>query len=116
MWLKLSDSMYYFGSGAVNRCEPVDRRGKPDFYVYMTELYCSNVRVGLVKETIEEIYDILQNKKSQQAERITTTNRGNQDNGTTITGIGTECIKGNIGEHSCFCTNCIDLGNLQEGQ
>ena len=55
MWLELSDGAYFFGPGGVTAIKEIDLRDKPDTYIYKTELYANNLRVGLVKETAEFI-------------------------------------------------------------
>ena len=63
MWLKLSDSLFYFGQGGITRIETVDMRDTTKKYVYVTELFQGVVRVAAVKETVEEIKELLNNDK-----------------------------------------------------
>jgi hypothetical protein len=58
MWLYLSDNAYYFGENAVNRIEPIDHRmtlGNTQVQTYKTHLYNNNVKVGSVKEEVQDI-------------------------------------------------------------
>lgn len=55
MWLKLSDNVFYFGPGGVTVIKEIDLRDKPNTYIFRTELYSNNVKVGVVKETTDEI-------------------------------------------------------------
>jgi len=55
MWLHLSDSVFYFGPGGITVLKEVDLRDKPKTFMYRTELYSNNIRVDLVKETVEDI-------------------------------------------------------------
>lgn len=63
MWLLLSDNAYYFGEQAVNRIEPIDQNFNLSSYgaqqsqsvKYRTALFNNNVKVGTVKESVEDI-------------------------------------------------------------
>lgn len=55
MWLKLSDSVFYFGPGGITVLKQIDLRDKPSSYLYKTELYANNAKIDFVKETVEQI-------------------------------------------------------------
>lgn len=62
-WLKLSDNLFYFGHGGITRIEPnVDYTltGKPS--EYRTRLFEGQKQITVVKETIEEIKDLLKDE------------------------------------------------------
>jgi len=62
-WLELSGSLYLFGEGGINRIEPVDQRDTHKKYIYITELYQGLSRIAAVKESLEEIKEMLNNDK-----------------------------------------------------
>lgn len=61
MWLNLSDCLYYMGSGGITRVEEVDVRYATEGSVYKTALYSGIIRVAGVKETVQEIKELMKN-------------------------------------------------------
>jgi hypothetical protein len=57
-WIQLSEGIYFFGAGGINRIEPLDKRNGVQT-PYNTVLYCGNERITVVKETEEEIAKFL---------------------------------------------------------
>ena len=62
MWLTLTDSVFFFGSGGVTVIKSIDLRDKPDTFFYRTELFQGSVRVGFTMETAEEIKKMIDSK------------------------------------------------------
>ncbi len=61
-WLKLSDGLYLFGNGGVSKIERADLLNCPNS-PYITILYGSNnVKITSVKESIEELLELLHEK------------------------------------------------------
>ena len=63
MWLNLSEGMFYFGQGGITVYKIIDLRDKPSTFLYRTELYANSVRIDLVKETVEEINEMMMEGK-----------------------------------------------------
>lgn len=62
-WLELSEGLYMFGQGGVTRLEPYKAYltdGKRSEYI--TELFMGTARVGVVKDSIEDILQELHEK------------------------------------------------------
>lgn len=59
MWLKLSDSIYWFGEGGVNKIEAIDSRYKTSMDKDNSLLYVNNIKLGSVVETVDEISQLL---------------------------------------------------------
>lgn len=62
-WLKLSEGVFLFGQGGITVYKTIDLRDKPSTFLYRTELYANSVRIDLVKETVEEINEMMEGKK-----------------------------------------------------
>jgi hypothetical protein len=58
-FIRLSEGIYGFGSGGVNRIEPIDNRYGAT--VYNTVLYNNLTKIGAVKETVEDVQKLLDN-------------------------------------------------------
>lgn len=61
IFIKLSEGIFGFGNGGINRIEPIDLRyGKSP---YNSVLYNNLTKITAVKETIQEIEKLLDNTK-----------------------------------------------------
>jgi hypothetical protein len=58
-WLILSQNLYLFGNGGVSKVEEIDTRLLTKETTYRTALFCTNVKVGVVQESVEEIQRML---------------------------------------------------------
>jgi hypothetical protein len=58
-WINLSEGVFLFGPGGINRIEPMDKRDGVKT-PYQTVLYSNLTKISVVKETIEEIVDKLE--------------------------------------------------------
>ena len=63
-WLTLSEGLYLMGGSGVNRVEEIDTRMITETVKYRTALFITNVKIGVVKETIEEIRALLLDKQN----------------------------------------------------
>lgn len=63
MWLELSEGIFFFGPGGITAIKDIDLRDKPESYIFKTELYANNNRIGIVKETSEYILKELRKEK-----------------------------------------------------
>lgn len=63
-WLKLSECLFLFGEGAINRLETVDNRYGE--CVYPTVLFNNRQEVGRVKESIDDIQKLLDNVREKK--------------------------------------------------
>lgn len=57
-WVQLSEGIYLFGEGGINRVEPLDKRNGIKT-PYNSVLFHNNERITVVKETEKEILKIL---------------------------------------------------------
>jgi hypothetical protein len=64
-WLQLSEGIYLFGNGGINRIEPMDKRNGVQT-PYNTVLYSNTDRITVVKETEEQILNLLVDTNNQK--------------------------------------------------
>lgn len=64
-WIQLSEGVYLFGNGGVNRIEPMDKRNGIQT-PYNTVLYSNADRITVVKETEEQILNLLVDTSSKK--------------------------------------------------
>lgn len=64
-WIQLSEGIYLFGNGGINRIEPMDKRNGTQT-PYNTVLYSNTDRITVVKETEEQILKLLIDTKIQK--------------------------------------------------
>ena len=64
IFLRLSEGIFGFGSGAINRIEPIDDRYGDS--PYKTVLYNNLQKITAVKETLEEVQKLLDNVKEKK--------------------------------------------------
>jgi hypothetical protein len=57
-WLQLSEGIFLFGTGGINRIEPMDKRNGVKT-PYNTVLFSDNNKITVVKETEKQIYELL---------------------------------------------------------
>lgn len=58
MWLKLSDSAYFFGPGGINRIEKeTTYTATQQVSEYKTSLYIGTTRIQVVIESVDEILE-----------------------------------------------------------
>jgi hypothetical protein len=60
VFLKLSEGLFLFGQGGVNRIEPIDNRYSES--VYKTVIYNNLTKISAVTETVAEIEKMLVDK------------------------------------------------------
>lgn len=58
-FIRLSEGIFGFGSGGINRIETIDNRYGDT--VYNTVLYSNLTKISAVKETLEEVQKLLDN-------------------------------------------------------
>lgn len=63
-WLRLSEGLFYFGTGGCNRLEEVDNRYGES--IYKTALFSNNTKLSAVKESLEDIQKLLDNDKEKK--------------------------------------------------
>lgn len=63
IFIKLSEGIFGFGNGGVNRVEPMDIRYEKT--CYNTVLYNNLTKITAVKETVDEIKLLLDNVKEK---------------------------------------------------
>jgi hypothetical protein len=64
IFLRLSEGIFGFGAGGVNRVEEVDNRYGES--IYRTALFFNNTKLSAVKESIEEIQKLLDNASEKK--------------------------------------------------
>lgn len=64
IFLKLSEGIFGFGSGGVNRIEPIDDRYADS--PYKTVLYNNLQKISAVKETLQEVQNLLDNVREKK--------------------------------------------------
>lgn len=64
-WLQLSEGIYLFGNGGINRIEPMDKRNGLET-PYNTVLYSDTNKITIVKETEEQILNLLIDTSSKK--------------------------------------------------
>ena len=58
-FIRLSEGIFGFGQGGVNRIEPIDNRYGET--IYNTVLYSNMMKISAVKETVDEVQKLLDN-------------------------------------------------------
>lgn len=70
-YLQLSEGLFLFGQGGVTRVEPLDKRGSSGYSTdseFNTVLYNNNLKITVVKNTVDEILKMLDNKLGDKDE------------------------------------------------
>lgn len=67
MWLRLTDGIYFFGTGGINRIEEIDTRYVQGEQVYFSTLFINTTKVGATKHTVDELQGMLGTPSAQAA-------------------------------------------------
>ena len=60
-WLNLSEGLFLFGPNSINRVEPIDSRYAASTNEYKTVLYNNTTKIATVKNSVDEIKQMLDN-------------------------------------------------------
>lgn len=64
IFIRFSEGIFGFGNGGINRIEPIDDRYGDS--PYKTVLYNNLQKIGTVKETLQEVQNLLDNVKEKK--------------------------------------------------
>lgn len=64
IFLRLSDGIFGFGQGGINRIETIDERYTQGNSAYKTILYHNTTKIAGAKESLEEIQKLLDSPKN----------------------------------------------------